>query len=201
MGDDLRDNVRQNDPKSIWKNQPTPPGAMTLEKIRENARHLRAKTRRELTANAAMVLVVIAISIPGAIRTNSTGLRIAFALAVAWSLAGQYFLHRGMWTGAFPADAALRTSLEFYRRELQRSGHLFRRVLEWSFGPVVLSICAFIVELAGIALPRGLLARMIPFCALFLMWIVAFFLLRSRQRGKLRRAMDELSALEKESGG
>lgn len=194
MGEDFHDNA----PQSIWKNQPTPPRAMTLEKIRETAKSLHAKTRRELCANAAMVLLVIAISVTGAMRTNSIGLRIAFALAVVWSLMGQYFLHRGMWTRAFPADAALRTGLEFYRRELQLRSYLLRRVLQWSFGPVVLCICAFIAELAGIAMPRGWLARMIPFCALFLMWMVAFFLLRSRERGKLRQAIDELTALDKE---
>ena len=46
----------ENDPKTIWQNQPTEPSAMTLDKIRQKVRELHAKTRRQLLGNLAVPL-------------------------------------------------------------------------------------------------------------------------------------------------
>jgi hypothetical protein len=35
-------------------------------------------------------------------------------------LAAQYAMHRGMWSPSLPAESGLATSLEFYRREIER---------------------------------------------------------------------------------
>jgi len=43
-----------------------------------------------------------------------------FAVALAWSLAGLYFLNRGMWSAEMPGDAGLSTGLEFCRLQLER---------------------------------------------------------------------------------
>jgi hypothetical protein len=42
-----------------------------------------------------------------------------FAFALASSLAGLYFLNRGMWSAVMPGDAGLATGLEFRRREIE----------------------------------------------------------------------------------
>jgi hypothetical protein len=84
------------DPKTIWRNRPLKGSGMTLEKIRYKARELHAKTRRELFGNIAAAAIVVAISGPGVVRAQDLELRLMFAVAIAWALTGQNFLHRGM---------------------------------------------------------------------------------------------------------
>ena len=198
----MRNDSLGDDPKAIWQQQRTEPSTMTLELIGEKARALRAETRRELFANITIALLAFAISVYGIPRTHSLGLQLAFAFAGAWAwaLAGQCFLHWGMWSRSLLAEVASNNGLEFYRRELKRRQRLFCRVLEWTFGPLVLSICALILEFAGIARDRNLhLRSMIPFCLVFCIWIVVFFVLRFRRRRELQREIDELNALETSS--
>jgi hypothetical protein len=196
----MRDDIHPDDPKAIWQKQPTEASTMTLETIRETARKLHAKTRRELFGSIAVVLIVFALSGFGILRTRDPGLRVIFMLAIAWALAGQYFLHRGMWSPILPGDAASSTGLEFYRREVKRQCNLFGRVLQWGLGPVVLSIGAFILALIGMAKNSGVpVQRILPFCTLVSVWIVVVFILRSRARRALQREIAELNDLEEES--
>jgi invasion protein IalB len=95
-----------NDPRTIWQNQTVESSAMTLETIRRKARALHAKTRRELIASIAAPLGVAVFSGLGAAIFDDPLQRAAFALALAWPLAGQFFLHRGMWSPTLPGDAA-----------------------------------------------------------------------------------------------
>ena len=146
----MPDNLPADDPKTIWQGQPTEPSTITVETIRRKAREFHAKTRRELFANTMAALIAVAFSGYGILRTRNS-LLLVFALAIAWAAAGQYFLHRGMWSGMPPGNAALRTGLEFYRGEIERRRHVFSRVLQWSFGPLVLSIVAWIAMMIGVA--------------------------------------------------
>src|SRR5436309_1777842 len=130
----MRDDAPENDPKTIWLNQPTEPSLMTLEKIRQKARELHAKTRRQLVGSVAAPLIAIAFYAFGA--KHSPALQPVLAFAVAWGLAGLYFVNRGMRSAPMPADAALSTGIETYRREIERRRDFLRRALLWSFGPL-----------------------------------------------------------------
>src|SRR6266404_4562987 len=117
---------------------------MTAEKIRQKTRELHAETRRKLLGGIAVSLLVAGISGYGIASGDSPVMRAVFAFAIAWSLAGQYFVNRGMWSTTLPQDAALSTGLESYRREVERRRSLFGRVMLWSFAPVVLAIATVI---------------------------------------------------------
>jgi hypothetical protein len=201
----MRNDFSGNDPKQIWQNQPTEPSAMTLEKIRQKTQELHAKTRRELIKSIAGPLIVIAIC-GFAVRFPDPVLRAILAFAIAWSLTGQYFLNRGMWSVTLPGDAALRTGLESYRREVERRRFLFSRTMLWQFGPVVFAIAILIVLIAslgtgnrGMPLKEALL-KMIPFLALVVIWIVSFYAIRMRQQRELQREIDELNDIERRTG-
>ena len=171
---------------------------MTLEELQKKARELRAKTRRDLRGNIVIALIVLAISGFGILHTHNLGVRLVFGLAIAWALAGQYRLHRGMWS-APPGVAAL-SGLAFYRQQLEQRLSVFRRILMWSFGPVVLSIVTLILVLAGIAKKQSQsVEKVIPFCTVFALWIVAVFVLRSRGHRELRHEFDGLNAIDKAS--
>jgi hypothetical protein len=191
-----------NDPRTIWQNQPMEPSTITLEKIRQKTQELRAKTRRALFRGMTLPLFVAGISGWGIAWVGSTLVQAAFALAIAWSLAGQYFVNRGMWPATPPADAALSTGLESYRREVERRRYLSARFLLWSLGPVVLAIAALIALLLNLGFRRGMLLKgtllnMIPFLAVLVVWIVSVFVIRMRDRRELQREIDELSDIER----
>jgi hypothetical protein len=197
-----------NDPRTIWKNQPTEPSALTLDNIRKKTRELHAKTRRDLIKSVAGPLAVIVICVFG-LQFPHPALRAALAFSLSWSLAGQYFLNRGMWSATLPGDAGLQTGLDSYRREVERRRSLFGRVLLWQFGPVVLAIAILILVLLTLgigdrgmlneALVKGTLRKMTPFLVLTVLWMLGIFVVRMRQRRELQREIDELNEVERAS--
>jgi hypothetical protein len=185
-----------NDPRKIWQDQPKETSTVTLKMIRMKVRDLRAKNRRQLWGSWAGPLAV-GVSAIGLKMVHGLFpvLEVAFVFALVWSLAGVYFLNRGMRSEAMPGDAALSTGLEFYRREVERQRALYGRVLLWSFGPTVLAIALIILFLAivggGKISPNGL-----PFLILVVVWIGSYFVIRTRQRQGLQREIDDLKDIE-----
>jgi hypothetical protein len=194
-----------NDPRKIWQNQPTEPSIMTLEKIRQKTQQLHSKTHWDLIKSISGPLIVAAICGFG-IRFPDPVLRAVLAFAITWSLAGQYFLNRGMWRATLPGDAALSTGLASYRREVERRRFLFSRMMLWQFGPVVFAIAILIVLIASLGTgDRGMLLReallkMIPFLTLIVIWIAAVCVIRMRQQRELQREIDELNEIERANG-
>jgi hypothetical protein len=196
----MRDDRPENDPRKIWQDQPAEPSVMTLEKIRQKARELHAKTRRQLLGTLTGPLVVAffyAFSMKQFPALHQT-LQPLFAFALVWSLAGLYFLNRGKWSGAMPGDEGFSAGLEFCRREIERRRDYFRGVLLWSFGPVLLAIGTFILALA-IAAGREIFPNAMPFMTLVVVWIAAYFVIRVRQQRELQREIDELGDIDRDN--
>jgi hypothetical protein len=183
-----------NNPRSVWRNQPTEPSVMSPETIQQRVRQLRAKTHRQLLGNLALLLFVLAFYVLS--MKHFPALEPLLLVAIAWSLAGLYFLNRGMWPAAMPGDAALTTGLEFYRREIDRRRHLFRRTLLWSFGPLVLALGTFLLALSIQVKGRGIFPNAMPFMTLVVVWIVAYFVVRMREQRELEREADQLNQIE-----
>jgi len=67
------------------------------------------------------------------------------------------------------------------RREIRWRRDYLRRVLLWSFGPVLLAIGTIIMGLALIgSSDRGIFTNGLPFLALVAAWIISWFVLRLR---------------------
>jgi hypothetical protein len=194
----MRDEFGQNDPRKIWQDQPAEPSTMPLEKIRQKAEELRAKTRRQLLGNVATPLIVVALCAFAFAGKRIPALEPLLLIALAWSLAGLYFVNRGMWSAAMPGDAALSTGLESYRKEIERRRYLIRRTLLWSFGPVILTIGTFIAALAKVAGDQ-IFPNALPFLTLVVIWIGAYFVLRVREQRGLQREFDELNRIERDN--
>jgi hypothetical protein len=126
--------------------------------------------------------------------------RAVFALAIAWSVAGQYFGNRKMWPATPPGDAASIPGIESYRREVERRRYLSARVLLWYFGPMVLAIAAFVAPLLSVAIRRGMLLNAIPFLTVLVVWLGSIFVIRIRDRRELQREIDRLNDIERAAG-
>lgn len=202
----MRNEIPGNDLRTIWQSQPTEPTLMTLETIRLKTQELHAKTRRALLRGAAASLLVVGIAAYGFRFSDGPIMRFAFALAIAWSLAGQYFANRGMRSTIMPINAALSTDLRSYAQEVERRRSLSARFFLWSFGPVLFAIGNLVILIANFGIRnRGILveetlSRMVPFLTLLVIWIVSVFVIRLREQRELQRDIHELSAFESANG-
>jgi hypothetical protein len=186
-----------NDPKKLWQNQPREERIMTLEMIHKKTQMLRARARRELLGNVVTTLLSVAIAWFGFLHTHDLGFRSAFAASVPWAVLGLYLVHRGMWSAPSPERSPLMTGLEFYRREIDRRRSLLGRLLQWSLGPILLSLGSLILVLTGWTLSVGKPGAVIPFTTLAVIWLVAVFVLRSRDQRELKKEVDQLNQIER----
>jgi len=193
----MQNDSSENDPRTIWQSQATESSTMTLLLIRKKTRELHAKTRGDLLKSIFSPLIVVALGGFG-LRFPDPVLRVAYAFAIAWSMAGQYFLNRGMWSAATPEAAALCTGLESYRREVERRRFLFTRILQWNLGPVLLVIATWIFSAVKMGvLTRTTLPNAAPFLILMTVWFVAVAVIRIRQQRELQREIDDLNEIER----
>ena len=173
---------------------------MILEEIRRKARELQAKTRREFLGNLIASLFLIAFSAWNLVTSQDSIQRTGFALAIAWFLIAQYPAKKRIWSAKLAGDAALNTSVQFYRGELERRRDHFRYNWQWVLGPIFLTIGSFLLPaLRTVIESPGLARNMVPFLVLLVVWIAAFFVIRSRAMRQIQREIDELKALEREN--
>lgn len=197
----MRDDFSADDPKAVWRSQSIEASTMTLEKIRQKARELHSKTRRELlrTLTGPLMVAVCYVFCLKEFPPLQNILHLLFAFAFVWSLSGLYFLNRGKWSGPMPGDTGFSAGVEFCRREIEQRRDHFRRILLWGFGPVLMAVGTLILGLVAVAgkevFPKG-----VPFLTLAVAWVAGyFFLVRVRQQRELQREIDELNTIEKEN--
>lgn len=196
----MQNDSPENGVRTIWLNQPTEKPTMISKLIEQRSRTLRSKTRRKLIGTVAGPLAAgffYAYSMKEFPALRQV-LQPSFAFAVAWGLAGLYFLNRGMWSAGTPGDVGLNTGLEVCRLEIERRRDLVRRSLVWSFGPVMLAIATFILALAMVS-TRTIIPNALPFVIVLVVWIVSFFVIRLREQRELQREIDELKDIEMEN--
>jgi hypothetical protein len=184
-----------NDPKTIWQSQPTEPSKMTLVMIRHKTQQLHAQTRRDRFAEIAASVIMIGFYGCGIWWIHAAALRAIFALAIAWTLAGQSFVDRRSLSDASQLEVPLSTSLESYRREVERRRDLSSRFLLWSFGPGILALGAFCAYL--LAWTHGFVRSTAPFFTLLGLWFVLLFFQKMRQKRDLQREIDQLNEVER----
>jgi hypothetical protein len=185
------------DPKTLWQSQKNEETKMTLELLRQRVRDLNTRRRRDLLTTVAVAAIVLGVSVFGVGRTHFLGLQIIFVLSSIWALAGLYFIKRGLRSAELLADSTLHTGLEYYRLQIQQNLAIFNRVLPWTYGPVIVAIGTLVVVLAGMAQHESQpVSRIAPFCILFLLWMAAVPIVRSRKHRELRKELEVLNTLE-----
>jgi hypothetical protein len=185
------------DPKSVWKNQLTEPFKMTPRVIHRKTQRLHTKTRRELLNSIGVSLSVVGLSIFGITRIHGAAMFALFVLTIGWTLVAQYFVYRGSVANSEPSDASLDTSLQSYRREVERQLSLSSRFLLWSFGPIMLAFGVIGALLFAIVGPHGFLRNAIPYLTLLGISFIGVVFIRIQQQHDLQREIDELKEIER----
>jgi len=196
----MRNEPSENDPKSIWQDQPIEEIRMSLDAIRERAQELGHKTGLQFYSVCAVGLALIAFDIWRLTSSQIPLQRAGFCLAVAWTLYGLRETAERIWPRSLPWEAALTSSLYFARRELERQRDYSRHIWLWSAGPMLFTfaVVAAPVVVAASQHPSNLL-NAVPVLILFAVWLAMFVTGLKRSRRKLQREIDGLQALEKEA--
>jgi fatty acid desaturase len=197
----MPDKTPENDLREIWRSQSTEPMEMKLgsHRLRQRAKDLRSKSRRELLNSIVFAVLIAAGSVYGCIWTDYPVARALFAVTAAWVLIGQFFLHRTKRQASPPEDAGLRTSLDSCRRELERHIRFDRGAFLWLQGPLFLAFGTLVGMLVFAVGGKGLLVKMAAPClALLVVWALCMVVFRRNQQREFRRAIEELDQIERE---
>jgi fatty acid desaturase len=186
-----------NDPQSIWKNQLTEPFKMTSSMIHRKTQRLHTKTRRELLNSIGVSSSVVGLSIFGIVRFHGAVMCALFVLTIGWTLVTQYFVYRGSVVNSELSHVSLNTSLQSYRREVERQLRLSSRFLLWSFGPIMLGFGVIGALLLAIVGPHGFLRYTAPYLTLLGVLFLGVVFTRIQQQRDLQREIDELKEIER----
>jgi hypothetical protein len=187
-----------NDPRNIWQNQPKEPFKMSVDEMRLRAQRFQTKARIQVVYSIMAGLSVCVFFAWNCIRAHELLSWIGFGLLSVWGIYAAYQAYKWIWPSNVRPDAPVKTSLEFYRSELERRRdyrlHVWRRSgLTFCFLGLALALApAFIASLNN---PRILL-NAAPFFVLLTIWFVVFFFGKKRGRNKLQQEIDELRAFE-----
>ena len=174
---------------------------MTLVMIRHKTQQLQGKTRRDLLNQIAVTVFLVGLCGFGIWWVHGAAQRAAFALCIVWTLASQYFVDRKSLSGIPEFEVSLSTSLESYRREVERRRYLSNRFL-LTLAPILIAIVAVSTYLLSIAWKHGArshvsLISTAPFFTLLVLWFVGLFVTRMRQQRDLQREIDQLNEVER----
>jgi hypothetical protein len=197
----MPDKTPENELREIWRSQSTESMDLKLgsHRLRQRARDLRSKSRRELLNSIVLAVLIAAGSVYGSIWTDSPVARASFAVTAVWVLIGPFFLHRTKRQASRPEDAGLRTSLDSCRRELERHIRFDRGVHVWLGGPLSLAFGTLIGTLVVAIGGKGMLGKMAgPVLALLVVFALGTVVFRRSQEREFRRAIEELNQIERE---
>lgn len=195
----MQDEFPINDPQKIWQDQPTEVIKMSLEEIRRRAHKLQTKARLAALLQTLIGLVLCVLFARSSAKADALVTRIGWGMLSLWAAYVAYPAYKWIWPGTLAADATLSTSVDFYRRELERrhdyARHVWRRTgLTFCFLGLAVVIVPPLISVLGT--PR-LLLKAVPFFVLLAIWLAVFFPMRKREQRRLQQEIDELNALEK----
>jgi hypothetical protein len=188
-----------NDPQNIWKNQPTEPFTMSANELCRKAQQHESKARFETLYSIIVGLILFVFFAWRFVQPYEVVPRMGVGLLSLWGIYYAYQAYKWIWPGRLTPGAALNTTLQSYRSELEKrrdyGRHLWRRA---GLTFCVLGVAMVIVPalIKSLDTPR-LLLNTLPFFVLLAIWLAVFLRLRKRNRGKLQQEIEELRALER----
>ena len=190
-----------NDPQKIWQNQPTEVTKMSAEQLRLRAQNRESKARLEVLFSIIMGSVLCIFFARAFTANHELVPRIGFGLISCWGIYFGYQAYRWMWPRPLKHDAVFSTTLQSYRRDLEKRRdyvqHIWWRTgLPFCFAGGALSVAPMLIKSVGA--PR-LLLNLLPVFVLFVIWLPLVLLMRRRGQQKLQREIEELRGLEQQN--
>jgi hypothetical protein len=187
------------DMRDLWQRQEKELPNVSLQLIRLNARKLDSGARRKVALFYA-VAFILAAGFTSALRPHEVVRDVGLGLLVAWAVYVPLLAHKRIWPRELPAEAGMRTCLEFYMGELERQRDFARNIWNRIILPVIPGIGLFmgppVIKAIRLEAPW---ANVLPFGGVLVIWLVAFVLQRRRTLGEYQREMDLLSTIQEEA--
>ena len=186
-----------NNPQAIWQNQPTERFKMKAEELRHNARRRQTFYRLKAVLGIIGGLILFALFAHTFLGVRDrVVVRLGFGVLSLWSLYFVYQTYRWIWPGRPAPDTSISATVESYRSELEKrrdyAQHIWRRSgLTFCFLGLGLVVIPGLMD--ALRQPT-LLVSFAPLFALLVTWLAAFLLIRRRNRQKIQREIEELSA-------
>jgi hypothetical protein len=147
MKEEIMESETGTDVRSLWKNQKVEPAPISLAELRQKAQKLEKRVLwRNLREYAASAIVIACFGYY-IWRFPAPMIRFGCGLVIAGTLFMAYTLHKRGAARAVPAETALRSCLDFHRRELERQRDLLRGVWRWYLLPFVPGLAVFLLGL------------------------------------------------------
>jgi hypothetical protein len=177
--------------QALWQSQPASEHAMSIEEVREKARHLeRRVVRRNRREYIAAVVVVAGY---GWIlwRGPSAAVRVGAGLILAATIFVCVRLRVHGSAASLPADLGVKSALDFYRGQLERQRELLHSVWRWYLLPFA---PGFLVLLIGQAVAQpARLSFVATYAVAVLLLGVGLHALNRRVAARIQRALDRLN--------
>jgi hypothetical protein len=176
--------------QALWQSQPPSERAMSIEEVREKARRLeRRVARRNRREYIAAVVVLVGY---GWIlrRALSPAVRVGAGLIIAATIFICYQLRVHGSAASLQADVGIKSSLDFYRVQLERQRELLHSVWRWYLLPFA---PGFLVLLIGQALAQpARVSFVVVYGVLVLIGGGGLHALNRRGAARIQRALDRL---------
>ncbi|HWB83836.1 MAG TPA: hypothetical protein VG675_06830 [Bryobacteraceae bacterium] len=174
---------------------------MSADELRRKAKQQQSKARFEALASILIGLTLCVFFVRFVFRAHEPPLRMGFGLLSFWCVFFAYQAYKWIWPGQLQPDAPFRTTLEAYRRELEKQRdyvrHVWRRAgLAYCFVGLGLIIVPELIK--ALRAPRMAL-RVLPVCVVLAIWLALFIPMRRRRQEKLRQEIEALRAFEGEN--
>jgi polyferredoxin len=190
-----------NDPRNIWKNQPTEAFKMSADELRRKAQQRERKSRFEAAYSIIIELIGFVFFAWAFARAHELAPRIGFGVLSLWCIYFAYQACKRIWQGRLAPDATLNTTLQSYRSELEKrrdyARHAWRKAgLTFCFLGIAMVVAPALIKSLGT--PR-LLLNFAPLFGLLAIWCAIFFPMMKRNQRKLQQEIEELRVFEREN--
>jgi len=181
----------QKDPMALWQSQPRGDRAISIEEVREGARRLQRRVaRRNRREYIAAVVVVIGYGLI-VWRLPFAAARIGAGLIIAAPIFICYRIHVHGSAESLGTDVGIKSSLDFYRAQLERQRDLVGSVWRWALLPFV---PGFLVLLIGQALAQpARVPFVVAYGVLALLLGVGLHALNRRGAARIQQLLDRLN--------
>jgi hypothetical protein len=184
----------QNPAQKLWQDQPVEGIKMSAEEIRKRAGKFERKIRWRNRRESVGCLIVSGLFAYFLVDTHEFLFRIAYGLFIAAMIWIAIQLHRKGSVQSLPAGLEASSSLQFFRKELERQRDAVKNVWPWYLAPMVPGYVMLTIAYA-VSFPQPVRWMGVAVFDLFMVLVfIGIWKMNLRAAKCLQRSIDELNA-------